>query len=710
MPEQDFINAINSYRKDTLAKPFFVAVDDTQSYHGLCNALSLKSESEIRLSDFCRENEMEPDFDALVTKLKGATGFSFLIGLGEYLALAGHIKTNAILSRLKDTMLPKDAKAVVLLRGCRSVLEEFCKDPRLGARQVFLPQQAGMRDEFTVKIVAPDIGIDGAKWLKEALRNLEDGRDEICIKTDANPAFPDATVPVQRISRAYEALEREWPRLEGCGTTMDWNRLLKREHPSFRSFLELKRDGSESGYLTFVVNKTMRFSDFDRVKIFTLLDIPPNDPRFESFYAERKELLKDLSDADVAEYVAETKIKGVNRFHYLTDNTMLERKAIIECLDGVDTIPLNELTRRYPALADYLRDFVFQDEHLTEYFKQYKRQKVTNRIEAGFFEIVRENARTRKYNLLPTRDGVIDQLDKKNTTLYFVDAMGVEFLGFIQARCAELGLRLDVKITRANLPSLTRLNKQFYDDWAGKKFNDDRMLDKVKHHGAEGFDYQQTKLPVHLVRELEIIHDVLKQAKVELLSRNSRKAIITSDHGTSRLAVVNGQELKYEVDMKGAHSGRCCAECTVEGLDSVTPENGWLVLADYGRFKGGRKAAVEVHGGATNEEVIVPVIELTLAVADAKIEVKLVESVITANFKKTATLILFSTTALEDVSLAVKGKRYVAEILAANHWRVLLPDIKLAGDYTAEVFEGANLVGNVRFTVKSGVMKENDLL
>ena len=79
--------------------------------------------------------------------------------------------------------------------------------------------------------------------------------------------------------------------------------------------------------------------------------------------------------------------------------------------------------------------------------------------------------------------------------------------------------------------------------------------------------------------------------------------------------VVNGQELKYDVDMRGEHSGRCCAECATDGLDTVTVENGWLVLADYGRFKGGRAAAVEVHGGATNEEVIVPVIEITLVYA-----------------------------------------------------------------------------------------------
>ena len=42
MLKQNFIEAINSYRNDSLAKPFFVAVDDVQSYSTLRDILSLR--------------------------------------------------------------------------------------------------------------------------------------------------------------------------------------------------------------------------------------------------------------------------------------------------------------------------------------------------------------------------------------------------------------------------------------------------------------------------------------------------------------------------------------------------------------------------------------------------------------------------------------------------------------------------------------------
>ena len=45
-------------------------------------------------------------------------------------------------------------------------------------------------------------------------------------------------------------------------------------------------------------------------------------------------------------------------------------------------------------------------------------------------------------------------------------------------------------------------------------------------------------------------------------------------------------------------------------LTQASYEDGYAVLANYERFKGSRAANLEVHGGATLEEVLVPVITL----------------------------------------------------------------------------------------------------
>jgi hypothetical protein len=301
---------------------------------------------------------------------------------------------------------------------------------------------------------------------------------------------------------------------------------------------------------------------------------------------------------------------------------------------------------------------------------------------------------------------VLEKINATNTCLYFIDALGVEFLGVIQAICAQMELRLRVEIARANLPTITSLNKDFYDNWMGEKVHI-MELDEIKHKEKGGFDYQRTKLPIHLAKELDIIKSVLERAKTELNLRSSERVIITSDHGASRLAVINGQELKYDVDSKGTHSGRCCDACNLSGLEYATEENNYWVLADYGRFKGSRAASVEVHGGASLEEVVVPVIELTLI--NDKIEICLENPVITTSFRKKAEITLFSLNALDNISVVVGGKKYTAQKLDENRHKIIFPDIQRAGTYNADVFDDDNLIEKIEFTVRKEIAHENDL-
>lgn len=53
----------------------------------------------------------------------------------------------------------------------------------------------------------------------------------------------------------------------------------------------------------------------------------------------------------------------------------------------------------------------------------------------------------------------------------------------------------------------------------------------------------------------------------------------------------------------------------------MTEDNGYWVLANYDMFKGGRPGTVEVHGGATLEEVCVPIIEFTRMPENINVEV-----------------------------------------------------------------------------------------
>ena len=65
-----------------------------------------------------------------------------------------------------------------------------------------------------------------------------------------------------------------------------------------------------------------------------------------------------------------------------------------------------------------------------------------------------------------------------------------------------------------------------------------------------------------------------------------QRIIILSDHGASRLAVTHRSENdKLQLTEPGKHSGRCCPADQDPGIEFVTYEDGFAVLANYERFK-----------------------------------------------------------------------------------------------------------------------------
>jgi hypothetical protein len=345
---------------------------------------------------------------------------------------------------------------------------------------------------------------------------------------------------------------------------------------------------------------------------------------------------------------------------------------------------------------------------LTDYFEAYKRQKLSNKFEPGFLKMVDELAISRKFNRLPTRDEIMGSLDKDGTYLYWLDALGVEYLGLIESLAQKRGLSICVNIARAELPTITSVNRGFFDAWHGAKNGDngDKELDEVKHKDTGGYNFVNNELPIHLAKELDIITAVIDKAATELALRRCKRFLIVSDHGASRLAVLRRKEEKYDTDTSGEHSGRCCKLFQPYDLPFAAEENGYLVLADYGRFKGSRAANVEVHGGASLEEAVVPVIELALK--DGSITVKLVDDKVTVDFKTGTQINLFLNSPVQEVSVVLNGRPYQAVQTDGNHYFVELPDIKRAGDYPADVYAGDNLIGKIMIKAQGKSGKVND--
>jgi len=111
---------------------------------------------------------------------------------------------------------------------------------------------------------------------------------------------------------------------------------------------------------------------------------------------------------------------------------------------------------------------------------------------------------------------------------------------------------------------------------------------------------------------------------------------------------------------------------------------------------------VEVHGGATLEEMVVPVVEFELRNCDVRVE--LLENRFRVTYKDSdVTLCVLTTSSLSSPSVEFGGVRYsaAATVGVEGRYEVKIPKPP-SGDYGAEVFDGDTRVGNVKFSVISG--------
>ena len=745
--------AVKSYLANAKGVPFFYAVGD-ENYNQILSELKQNSVIVDRISDFCPKGDKFPDIDDVIDYFRTLdTDYRqnkhVLIGLGEYLALRGSAFAEKILRRLDKTTLGT-ARVVLLLRCVTQQVNALQMDDNRIVEQNRLYIEENAVSSVTVTCTSYFSQKDVAIGVKKLLHDLEDGLSRNIHAISALD-FSQSLVPVSYIKTPFEAIQHVIPGVEltdSMGTTAQWeqfyqellrcNGLLDKlfsrydcaddfeediyekcaglEFKNWVFYISLKQnyDRIQNDYLAYVVANTDCYEDL-RINLLTgIVHIPRSDGRFHNLYTERKKLVKGFPESEIAAFIRENQIDPMESIYRYTDNTKMEREAIISWVAQHGYIAEIEII--YPALAQYLGEYVFDcgglSDELTKYFKQYRLMKVTNQITPEFLAQVEQNAQRLPYTHLETRDSAILRIpDKKDAFLYWIDALGVEYLSYIAILAKKKGLSIHVDIAYVELPTITSINKGFFEKWAGSKKEKEPRLDEIKHKEEGGYFYRPGQAPVHLASELEVIRKSIDRAATELAMHTCKTFVIASDHGASRLAVIHHQEEKYDTDTKGEHSGRCCKEFADADLPQAICENGYLVLADYGRFKNSRAANVEVHGGASLEEVIVPIITLSLKKqCDLIIELLNADEVYCdRRLGTTIQLYISDADNTQSISVVIDEKRYAAKGSDKTHYEVNLYDMRRAKkNVSAAIYDGDDLIGTVHFDIKGKMATVNN--
>ena len=605
----DAVKKIRNYlNRDTL-RPYFVVSDGNADFKKF-----LDDFERIYISDICT-GDFLLDTDLLVEKLDTLTNNTIVFGLGEYIFFTAQ---EEILRALQDKSFNR--KVIFVFRGIANLLERLAdEDFKFRTNQICRIEG---KVNFSVVKYNPALNFPtDAQNFSELLKLMESGKTSATVQTN----LPLRNV--KEINNFYDAIKNQEPHFNISPDALSdwqWQEYFSDDNcegyppEHWRSFAAGFKNKISNPYLRFVFTRSANFEAYCKNLFFALLDVE-DERTFDEFYSLRKVAVKNISSPYLADYLRHLE-NLPDAVKYLTDNTSEERCAMIKAVQGKEKIP-DVFKRNYPAMSDYLTDYDFDDAEITNYFRQYKKIKLCNVDDENFKKRVRELATQRPYNKFETRQKILDDATPK-AKLYWLDALGVEFLSYIKARAMQLELFTTIKIARANLPTLTCQNKNFYDDWCGDKFDKNQQLDELK-HTPENFDADgKCSAPTYIDDELAIIDNALGKIKNDLANHHAEKIILTSDHGASRLAVMFGRENKFKMNSNGEHSGRCCP---INELDEkptcATEENGYWVLANYDKFAGGRLSSVEVHGGATLEEILVPVIEFTLQGANVEVKI-----------------------------------------------------------------------------------------
>lgn len=640
----------------------FISVDSLEMWVEAKKILLSMADESIPLSKFCEGKDTTPNIRRLISTIKKANHSVLVTPLSEYLRIKPETAEETIKKIIKANYQNNDngrLRIYFLMYRIKSVLRTIpTDDPRTRNCIVYL--ETSDESDYKLTIVQKDLNVtlpgNAIFGFKSYLEYWEANPDkplilhtENAIHFEKNHFFDDVRVIVSSYDLIKEQFHMPSEIGEELGTPSQWNELATHiiQDGSFSeaccsilainkySVVLFERWNQYSEFQKWVLWVWTRLQGMDNYHVICALKSKNHDDfisalyteisayisskQYGKVYAERKIILKSMRGVPTDTFWQVVNgLDNQSALLCMTDLTDIERKAIFEIVSSIAYserhATLKVLKTVYPRLYYYLDN----DEQPNaaglstthaSYFSEYKWLKATNAISASFMERVNSLAAQKGATVfsLPTRNYFVSKNYDDSSTILFVDGMGIEYVDYLAHLFGELDenhFRCAFYAGYCTLPSVTELNKDFMN---GRNTAEPpiRDLDELKH--------SNNTHPESLIKQFSLL-DSIKDRVLGLLNGNISKVIIAADHGTSRLAVkIRNTEYDNALPKPEGVSvykyGRFCDDTVDEALfPTAISINDRLIFADYSRFVQTGAPIDEIHGGASLEEWIVPVI------------------------------------------------------------------------------------------------------
>lgn len=696
-----------------------------------------------KISSFCFGEDLTPNINRLCAELETIKDNTLLIPLSEHLRI-NHNEKEETLAKLininfnEEVFLNKKRLYIPMFRMENCLKKILSIDQRLENHLLFLETETD-EEKYSVKIVSQDLEsaffgenrVFGYKGFLEYWEGTP-GNSVIIFtglgKLLKRNVFPD---DVEVFLKSFDVIKQknlfDFEIKEEFGEEWQWRQFLELtkgqksssdffndyfgtkltkfqlleswlEYNDFKKWLSWLwlKGNSSSQYLNSVLSQENKYTNFIKDLTCGLIKYSKKDLNFDKLYSERRELLKALKIRELPwEFWEELKgIPDNEKIFYLTDNTRKERETIIELIGKTGSIDSVRgiLKNSYPELYHYLEEYVFEDETISNYFNEYKSQKLQNHFSQKFLELVSKlGDKKGVWWKLSSRNNLVEKNYDSQTIIYLVDGMGFEYISLIQYLLENKfkSVFYKVQIGYSNIPTITELNKDFIE---GRKFEINRDLDQLKHN---------CEYPKGIENELEIVKEAVREA-VNFLEIYD-KVILVSDHGFSRGAILaKGKSHKPYPEAKVERFGRYCIhpKATNEEIYNGCILNGkYHVFANYDRFSIGGNEQSEIHGGATLEEVLVPIFVMSKTPLEEKVKITVLEEEIKLRPGVLPKVKFKIDKNYSEVIAVVDGKQYKC-IMEGEHW-FFEPEVGKKDYYKVNLFSKGK-IGEFSYKIIKG--------
>lgn len=631
-----------------------INVDSISMWSEVKNFLATLATKCIFLSDFCEDEDTMPNTRRLYSALKNENQSTYILPLSEFFRLNPEIAADELKKILNiSSQGTKNFRLYFLMYRLRSVFRSLkITDPRKKDSLILL--ETNQEDEYSLTVIQKSMQLNlagnSADGLKKYLQYWEGSPNApLNLHTDNAEFLQDKIFfdDVKVIVNAFDLLRHhyelpaelkknfcsnaQWEKLAIiCNREGNLKKAFHRElgteifHTKIFSYWgdNFKRRllwlwcklQPQNFYAAICARNSDSLENFPAqiyLKIFDFVDAE----NFEQIYNERREILSLIKIPAPGNFLE--KVRHADKkfaLKVLTDTSTQELKLIFETLKKFSYAEYDKalkiLRTGYPALEKYLSTAaeIFSDEQ-QNYFRLYRWLKVTDNLTEDFYKLVAEFAAQKGKEIysLKTRNQIVAEEYSADAAIFFVDAMGAEYLNFLAQNFSTIDTeKFSVKyqVGYCALPTTTEFNKDFLinRNVAGETVE----LDKIKH--------STLNYPENIICELNFL-STLKEKILTALEKFS-KIIICADHGSSRLAVI---ARKTKFDKTFSSDGRKIYNCgrfadalpnDEEIFSNVIHDGDRIILTDYSRFIQQGSPGNEIHGGATLEEWLVPVITI----------------------------------------------------------------------------------------------------